>query len=139
MKSRCGNPSNTHFANYGGRGIRVCEEWQAFEPFQAWALANGYRDDLTLERVDVDGGYNPGNCTWANAVTQANNRRFVRRTKDGTPGPIAARSNGIKTRVYAWRINNGWPVDEAATVPEGTRRFGMNERGPKGTFIGPPR
>lgn len=84
MLNRCRNPSVKRYNCYGGRGITVCDEWSEFAAFQSWALSHGYGDDLSIDRIDVDGNYEPLNCRWIPMAQQASNRRQrCNKTKDG--------------------------------------------------------
>lgn len=79
MRRRCNSPTDHLYALYGGRGIAVCVEWnESFEVFRDWAFANGYRDDLTIDRKDNDGAYEPSNCRWVTMTVQSRNRRNVK-------------------------------------------------------------
>ena len=81
MKSRCSNPKHPNYHRYGGRGITVCPEWQTFPPFRDWALSHGYTDELTIDRVNNDGNYEPANCEW---VTQSENSIRLHQQKETT-------------------------------------------------------
>ena len=90
IKTRCYTPSNTSYARYGGRGIGMCDEWRnSFEAFRDWAVASGYdqsakRGVCTIDRIDVNGDYEPGNCRWTSASEQSKNQR-PRRKKHEKP------------------------------------------------------
>lgn len=75
MRERCENRNAQYYSDYGGRGISICAEWHQWEPFRDWALANGYADNLTIDRINNDCGYSPDNCRWLTRLQQSNNKR----------------------------------------------------------------
>ena len=74
MRQRCTNENNPKYYNYGGRGVTFDPAWGDFEVFKDWALANGYTDELSIDRIDNESGYYPSNCRWTDIITQENNR-----------------------------------------------------------------
>lgn len=134
MRGRCNNPERRGYKDYGGRGIRICDEWSDFTVFRDWAIASGYADDLSIERNDVNGNYDPQNCTWATAAVQSANRRFVSRADDGDLWWHKAQANGISGAAYRSRLYAGWPIEEAATHPMHVRRY-QRQRDDRGKFV----
>lgn len=122
MKARCYNKETKSYSRYGGRGVTICKEWlDDFMNFYNWAMANGYRDDLTIERKDVNGDYCPENCCWITQKEQAKNRRATLRTKDKNGNEVyamdVAKENGIKMSVVVARKAKGWDLDKALNTP----------------------
>lgn len=135
MRARCSDPSRK---DYCGKGVTVCAEWDSFETFSAWASGAGYRPELTIERRDSKGHYEPGNCTWADRTTQNRNRSIVRLAPDGRTWAEIAESNGISVAVMNNRISSGgWSPEDAATHRLGIKRIHL-ERLENGQFAPQP-
>lgn len=117
MLQRCFQPKATHYKHYGGRGISVCDEWKySFESFYKWAMANGYSDELSIDRIDVNGNYCPENCRWATRKEQANNKssnRFI--TYNGQTHTVSewAEITGISREAIRGRLKRGWTIEKA--------------------------
>lgn len=116
MRQRCGNKKNGRFRLYGKRGISVCDEWQDFSIFRDWALSNGYRVGLTLDRIDVNGNYEPSNCRWASQSVQCNNTRrnkmitYKNKTMSMSDW---AKKLGVNYNTLRSRIRMGWSIEKA--------------------------
>lgn len=113
---------NTHHKDYkycGAKGITICDEWdKSYEAFKEWALNNGYRDDLTIDRIDNSSNYCPENCRWADLYTQANNKSnnhlitYNGKTQNMTQW---AREIGVRRELIKDRLKSGWSVEDALT------------------------
>lgn len=120
MKARCKNLNNSEYKNYGGRGIVVCQEWQEFISFYDWAIANGYNDDLTIDRIDVNGNYEPSNCRWVTQKQQQNNKRnnhYVKINNENHTLSGWAEVYNISINTIRTRLSRGWSDIEAITKP----------------------
>lgn len=121
MRNRCSNQENKSFAYYGGRGISVCDEWNEFLNFEKWAIQNGFEENLTLDRVDVNGNYDPENCRWISRKEQMRNTRSNHLlTYNGETKTMAewAEITGIPYSTLKQRINKyNYSVEKALTKP----------------------
>lgn len=122
MKSRCNCPGSSAYKNYGGRNIKVCKEWaSSFESFRKWAESNGYNDNLTIERIDVNKDYCPENCKFITKIEQAKNKTNTLRitafneTKSLQDWVLDSRCV-VSVYTLRARINNNWKSEEAITT-----------------------
>ena len=121
MKYRCNNPKFKGFKYYGGRGIKVCKEWEnSFEAFYKWAIDTGFREELSIDRIDVNKGYSPENCRWATSLIQQRNKTSNRIIKyNGVSHCISewAEITGINYCTITGRLNRGWNIEKTLTTP----------------------
>ena len=121
IKSRCNNPNTPRFKDYGGRGIKVTKEWENFECFKNWALNNGYSDELTIDRINVNGDYEPSNCRWiTNKEQQLNRRNNHLITYNGTTKTLTEWAIEMEMKPKTLRsriIDYQWSIDKALTTP----------------------
>lgn len=117
MKTRCYCKTNDRYKNYGGREITICKEWlEDFKNFYNWAINNGYQDDLTIDRIDVNGNYEPSNCRWITNYEQQSNKTDNRLiTYNGETKTIAqwAREYDLKWKTLESRLNRNWNIEKA--------------------------
>lgn len=121
IKARCLNPKNPAYFNYGGRGISLCDEWLDFQSFNQWAMNNGYQKNLTIDRINNDGNYEPSNCRWVNAMTQANNRRtnkiIEHNSKNYTVAEFSRYLN-ISYSCLRHRLDRKWSIEKIINTPQ---------------------
>ena len=129
IRQRCLNPNNHDFYLYGARGITICDEWldkqDGVVAFVQWALKNGYKEGLSIDRIDNSKNYSPDNCRWVDYKTQARNTRINHLvTYEGETHCIAewAEIKGVNYQFLLRRINSGWSIKDAFTIPKGGRR-----------------
>ncbi len=130
MHVRCEKEYSAAYKNYGGRGIKVCDEWSGengFQNFVKWAFENGYEDTLSIDRIDNNGNYSPENCRWANSYVQSNNtRKNVNITWNGETHSLSVwgriKPNGLAYDTLRSRLRDGWSIERAFTEPQHTHK-----------------
>ena len=122
MKRRCYDPTNKRAKFYSEKGVRVCDEWlDDYSAFREWAMANGYNDNLTLDRIDNDGDYCPANCRWATAKIQANNQsrnRLLTYMGETLTMSEWADKLGITYGTINHRVQRGWSMERIVNTPQ---------------------
>lgn len=120
IKTRCNNKNSKSYKNYGGRGIKVCDEWlKDFLNFYDWAINNGYQEDLTIDRIDINGNYEPSNCRWADKITQANNtsrNKFINYNGENHTIAEWARKLNKNYKNLHKKIKKGLPFEKAINI-----------------------
>ena len=125
LKSRCTDINKINYKDYGGRGIKICDEWKNdFLIFRTWALENGYKEGLSIDRIDNDGNYEPINCRWVTKEIQTRNTRLIhKRNKSGYRGVstnkqlnkwncfIRVNNKSIYLGVYKCRLEEAYTYD----------------------------
>jgi len=115
IKKRCINPNYEHCAYYLDKGIQVCSEWKSFKPFYSWAINNGYEDGLQIDRIDVDGNYEPINCRWVtpkeNSRNKSNNRKVLYCGEYKTIAELSEIS-GLSKKTITDRLDRAWSEEE---------------------------
>lgn len=120
MKQRCSNPNDEMYIHYGSRGITICQEWNNFKSFSNWAMNNGYQDNLTIDRIDVNGNYEPSNCRWVTNKEQQRNKRnnrIITYKNETLCLTDWATKLGTTFKKLAWRLDHNWSIERAFNTP----------------------
>ena len=121
MKNRCYNPNVERYNRYGGRGIKICDEWKDdFQVFYEWSMNHGYSDKLSIDRIDTNGNYSPNNCRWITMPEQADNKSNSRLFEFNNSAHTVSEwseKTGISRDVIWNRIKRGWSIDKVLTQP----------------------
>jgi hypothetical protein len=121
MKYRCYSKNADNYKDYGGRGITVCDEWKNdFKAFYNWSMQNVYKNNLSIDRIDVNGNYEPTNCRWATNLQQANNRRnnrFISYNNQKLTFAEWATKYNISKTTFCYRLKCGWSIEKILNTP----------------------
>lgn len=125
MKDRCDNPHSNSYRYYGAKGVTVCQEWREFLPFCKWSLANGYADNLSIDRISSFGNYEPGNCRWATVKEQNNNTSkniYITIGKETRTVQGWAEETGLHRNTIISRMQRGMSPEAAVLTPRHERK-----------------
>lgn len=117
MRNRCYNKNAKDYPYYGGRGIKVCAEWDDYENFRDWSMQNGYNEKLQIDRIDTDGNYEPTNCRWVSQYVNEQNRRKFKNNQTGMAG-VSYVSKNKKYVTYINRLNKRICLGDYSTLNE---------------------
>ncbi len=130
IKSRCYYNKNLEYKNYGARGIKICDEWlHDFMNFYDWAMQNGYKEELTIDRINVDGNYEPNNCRWVTYRIQENNRKNNKIIEYKNKKYTLSQLSDFLKIPYAtlsWRIKNNWKEEDLTLKPNLSNKYKRN-------------
>lgn len=139
MKKRCELKSYFQYPRYGGRGIKLCEEWHDYQNFKKWAHSSGYGEGLSIDRINNDGDYCPSNCRWATPHQQNRNKsdnRLITYNKVTLPVCDWASIFDIHKNTLCWRLDEGWETRDALFMP--TKQGASYERRKANIYDRPP-